>query len=107
MSYDRTYKQTDKNILLLHTELSWGPSVTQLTLRPFTRFRKLLIQLFILRKVDSLNLQSQAKLRTSQWIFQVPQSKFEANRSRGCRVMIGPTNKQAERHPNRDYNFKC
>ena len=34
------------------------------------------------------------KLRTFLWISQVPQSKFEANRSRSSSVMIGQTNKQ-------------
>ena len=60
MSYDRTYKQTEKNILLLHTELSWEPSVAQVTQNYSDRLpaliRKLIFQLFILIKVDSLNL---------------------------------------------------
>ena len=40
-------------------------------------------------------------LGTFPWFIRVPQSTFEANRSRGSWVMFGQTNIQT----NRDYNF--
>ena len=43
-------------------------------------------------------LRTNFKLRTFSWLSRVPQSKFEANWSRGSRVMI--------RQTNREYNFK-
>ena len=36
-------------------------------------------------------------LRTFPWFSQVPQSKFEANQSKGLWIMIGQTNKQTNR----------
>ena len=38
----------------------------------------------------------QTKLRTFQWFYWVPQSKIEANRSRGYWVMFKQTNRQTE-----------
>jgi len=50
-------------------------------------------------KVKQLNLVGLIRLRTLSWFYQVPQSKFVANRSRGSWVMIG--------HPNRQTNIQA
>ena len=39
-------------------------------------------------KVDLLNLESQNQAETFPWVSQIPQSKYEANQSRGFWVMI-------------------
>ena len=52
---------------------------------------------FSLLNHDPLNLETFTKLRTFSWASRVPQSKFEANQSKGSEVMVGQTN--------RDYNF--
>ena len=49
-------------------------------------------------KLRISKLRTNFKLRTFSWLSRVPQSKFEANWSRGSRVMI--------RQTNREYNFK-
>ena len=53
-----------------------------------------------------LKSQNQAK-NISVNLPKVPQSKFEANRSRCSWVMIGQANRQTERQTNRDFNFTC
>ena len=57
-------------------------------------------------KVDKLNLLFQNHTKNNPGgSSEFPQSKFEANRSRGSWVMIGKTNKQPDRQSNRKYNF--
>ena len=53
-------------------------------------------------KVDLLNLESQNQAETFPWVSQIPQSKYEANQSRGFWVMI---DKQTYRQTKRDYSF--
>ena len=60
-------------------------------LPPFTRTK------FSLLKSNHSTKNLKIKLRTFPWISRVPQSKFEANLTRGFRVMIGQTS--------RDNNF--
>ena len=76
-------------------KLDWEPSFAKVT-KSYSRRLPALERFygetkFVMLKSTNLTKNLKTKLRTFQWVFRVPQSKFEANRSRGYRVMIGQT----------------
>ena len=91
-------KQYFSILSYLDNLLAWEPSAAQVShsysrrlpaLERFYRETK-----FLLLKSTHSTKNLKTKLRTFPLVSRVPQSKFETNRSRGCRVMIEQTNKQ-------------
>ena len=90
----------NKHIYKYINILAWEPSAAKVTksyssrlpaLERFYRETK-----FTLLKSIHSTKNLKTKLRTFQWVSRVPQSKCEANRSRGSWIMIGQTNRQTE-----------
>ena len=80
-----------------YLRLAWEPGVAQDT-HSYSRHLIALKTIFTGKLTFFwFNLESKSKLRIFQWFSRGPQSKFEANRSRGSWVLIGQTNKKTDK----------
>ena len=101
-------KQANRNYYSKYIILAWIPSVAQVSKSYSHRHLNNFTGKLNFRcnsRPTQLRIPKPSP-KTFPWAFRVPQSKFEANRSRSFWIMVGQTNKHADRQTNRDTSLE-